>query len=531
MGLTTKTLAELLEYKDTDRLQLPEIQRDFVWNKRNVKMLFDSLYKGMPVGQMLVWKPKHAFPGKPFHGRHRRRSASTIDSFYGFLLDGQQRLTAFAQVRDGDEAYPLVFDLWPDYEDNEPDKNDPFWWDNRMTNNSPWHVPVADVLADDFDITAHLRRLEEDDLFEDRHAEVVRKSLTQLQNILEFPISVIEFESDHYKDATELFIRFNSTGKKLNKTDLVLAELALRVEDLTSKEMGKVLAKWKPHFQFTRPFLMQCLAAVHTGRMNIRSPEQVFGDSKPAEIRASWEKTARGLERVIDFITGTVRWQSGAWVSSFNALIPLVHVLADKKAFSRRESAIARRWLLLASVHGQFSGSVYTELDRILKKLSAENTVEQLWLTTPRRTRKFVADDFDTTNRSGPVMSLFISMLRDANARDWVKGTPLDGTVIGHNAQLHIHHFFPRALLAKHGFGPGYINVFANLTVIQASTNLDISMEEPATYLERLEYETTDLEKQCIPMDRKLWYVKNYEKFLEARSKLLSDSANKFIGA
>lgn len=64
MGLTTKTLGELLDYMDSDseRLKLPEIQREFVWNKQNIKLLFDSLYRELPIGQMLVWKPTETSP-------------------------------------------------------------------------------------------------------------------------------------------------------------------------------------------------------------------------------------------------------------------------------------------------------------------------------------------------------------------------------------------------------------------------------------------------------------------------------------
>ncbi|MBI5879275.1 MAG: DUF262 domain-containing protein [Chloroflexi bacterium] len=397
MGLTTKTLCELLDYKDSERLQLPEIQRDFVWPKQSVKLLFDSLYRGLPIGQMLVWKPKTEVKGKAFHGQKRRRTPSKLDGFYGYLLDGQQRLTAVSQVRDACDEYPLMFNLWTDGEREDSR----FYWDKFLDDSDPWYVSVADVLSKDFDVTAHLHRLEEDDYYEDRHAETVRKMLAQLQNVLNYVISVIEYESDDYRDATELFIRFNSTGRKLNKSDLVLAELANRVEGLTSKEMSDVLSKYRPHFQFSRSFLMQCLAAVHTNRMNFSKPEKLFGDSSPSDIRASWHRTVRGLEDVIDFVTGTVRWDSGAWVPSFNALIPLVYIKAQKRGWTKAEREVARKWLLLAGVRTYFSGSVYSELDQILRKLEANASVDQLWDITRRYLRKLSVDDFDTKGLTG----------------------------------------------------------------------------------------------------------------------------------
>ena len=106
MGLTTKTLGELVDYIDSERLKLPEIQRDFVWTKLNIKMLFDSLYRGLPIGQMLVWKPIQKIPKpKGFHGSKNRRDPAQIEQFYGYLLDGQQRLTAISRIRDADDDY------------------------------------------------------------------------------------------------------------------------------------------------------------------------------------------------------------------------------------------------------------------------------------------------------------------------------------------------------------------------------------------------------------------------------------------
>jgi uncharacterized protein with ParB-like and HNH nuclease domain len=38
---------------DRQQLVLPEIQRDFVWTRKAIKLLIDSLYRGLPIGHML----------------------------------------------------------------------------------------------------------------------------------------------------------------------------------------------------------------------------------------------------------------------------------------------------------------------------------------------------------------------------------------------------------------------------------------------------------------------------------------------
>ena len=45
-------------------IAIPEIQRPFVWDGSKVRDLMDSLYKGFPVGYIIVWKnPHHCYSG------------------------------------------------------------------------------------------------------------------------------------------------------------------------------------------------------------------------------------------------------------------------------------------------------------------------------------------------------------------------------------------------------------------------------------------------------------------------------------
>jgi len=125
-----------------------------------------------------------------------------------------------------------------------------------------------------------------------------------------------------------------------------------------------------------------------------------------------------------------------------------------------------RRWLILTTARSYFSGAVHTQLDRVLRKLERKPTVKQLWLSTRKRLKKLKPEDFDTNRMSGAVMSLYVSLLRNAGAKDWKEHTPLDGSVQGHNASLQVHHFFPRALLRKEGYDSAQIDTFANYTLL-----------------------------------------------------------------
>ena len=511
---------------DSGELALPEIQRDFVWNRKNVLLLFDSLYRGLPIGYMLVWKAKQFVTEKNIKSKPRKRQ--NIENFYGYLLDGQQRLSSIQRVRDGDENFPLMFSLRPDNESKHDENR--FSYSSRSKINDPWFVPVPEVISGQISPMEILKKLEREakDYDERRDANQVFASITKLNNILDCNIGIIEFEDDDYRIATDLFIRFNSTGKKLKITDLVSSELALTVPDIVSQGINRLCTKNSPAFSFSSTYLIQCLVAVHTGKLNLKNPQEVWKGSNVREIKNSWKRTEKGIGRAIEFLTGTVKWNSSAWLPSINSIIPLVYLLSLDK-FNVEERILARNWLLKANIHQIFSGSAHTELDRILRNISREPTIDKLLNITKRDIGKIRPYHFETRRTSGAQMSLFISMLRNNNAKDWCKDTPLDGSVIGHNAELQVHHFFPKALLKLKGYNYDKINTFANYVIIDKGCNLGISDEEPSKYIKEHKISKKDLRDQCIPLDKTLWSVSRYEDFLEERRKLLAKNANAFL--
>jgi hypothetical protein len=525
---TSKTVRDLLNHLDDNELVLPEIQREFVWSRKAVMMLFDSLYRGLPIGHMLVWKAGRAVIERSFAHSSKRRGR-VHHRFYGYLLDGQQRLTALKLVRDGDQDYRLLLNLWSDVE-KYPDAEELFYWYGSWADDDPWLIPVSEVLQEDFDPLAYLSRLRQDEEYEERYEKEAFQRLTALQKILDYSIGISEFESDSYEEATELFIRFNSMGRKLSKSDLAMAQLALKVPGLGARDINRAMEAWAPAFRFTRPFLVQCLAAVHTGRMALKESRLFRWDNATeGEIRKSWKSTEKAISTVVEFLTGVVRWDSAAWVPSFNALIPLIFLASRGERITESQSELARTWLILTTLRGYFSGAVHTRLDRILRKLDDKATVKRLWDGSRKRLYKVRQDDFETNRVGGPAMAMFVSMIRNGGAKDWKKPVALDGTVLGNDAKLQVHHFFPRALLRREKYATNEIDSFANYTLLSRSTNLHISTEEPATYLRREKVSERELDKQCIPLNRDLWRVGRYGGFIEARRRLLAQRANEFL--
>jgi len=385
---------------------------------------------------------------------------------------------------------------------------------------------------------AKLAELRGDPDWKPGHEGPVLAGLTALAAIRNYQVGVLEFETDDYRKATELFVRFNSTGRKLRRGDLAMARLAIDLPDLASSRIRPAADRWKA-MGFTAPFLVQCLLAVHTGRFQMREPEELWAGEDGRKVRESWTKTERAVNRLVTFLTGTVKWRAGREIPSLTALVPLVFLLADPRQWDADEFLVARRWLVLASLRGYFSGASQTTLDKVLKALGGDPTPARLWSYTKSALPKLSDEDFLTGRIGGPVMSLYLSMLREAKAKDWGAGLQyLDGSVAGHGSALQVHHFFPRALLKKHKVKAADIDTFANYVVIRQETNLRAGADEPASYIavalgEAGKHAKTlraAISKQCVPDGPALWRVAGYADFLAERRKRLAAAANKFLG-
>lgn len=52
---STYHLSHLMEHIRRGDIALPDTQRPFVWKAAKIRDLFDSMYKGFPVGYLMFW--------------------------------------------------------------------------------------------------------------------------------------------------------------------------------------------------------------------------------------------------------------------------------------------------------------------------------------------------------------------------------------------------------------------------------------------------------------------------------------------
>ena len=66
---------------------LPDIQRPFVWKNSKVRDLFDSIFRGYPVGYFLFWQ-------NAYDGSQKQIGSNALQdrNYYNFVSDGFQML-------------------------------------------------------------------------------------------------------------------------------------------------------------------------------------------------------------------------------------------------------------------------------------------------------------------------------------------------------------------------------------------------------------------------------------------------------
>src|SRR2546422_204331 len=101
MAQSTSIMALLNRIHNDHTLVLPDIQRDFVWDRDQIRLLLDSLMKGYPFGALLIWETRYLevayrdFIVDYTLGQLIVPKAKDKGKPLEMVLDGQQRLQSF----------------------------------------------------------------------------------------------------------------------------------------------------------------------------------------------------------------------------------------------------------------------------------------------------------------------------------------------------------------------------------------------------------------------------------------------------
>lgn len=86
-------IGDLLHLVTAGRMRIPKFQRPLRWTAADVCLLFDSIYRGFPIGVLLLWE--RPADSDRYHLGPVEIEADAHDRAY-WVVDGQQRVTALA---------------------------------------------------------------------------------------------------------------------------------------------------------------------------------------------------------------------------------------------------------------------------------------------------------------------------------------------------------------------------------------------------------------------------------------------------
>jgi hypothetical protein len=203
-------LEELAILVKAGDIKLPRFQRPFVWRRNDMLKLLDSIYKGYPIGSLLLWNSSQRLKSERDIAGLNIGEESTIYPT-NYLLDGQQRLTTIcgALYWDGDisnEVWNIHFDL--DSEEFVHPKNQ----------DSTLLFPLNKLLDTHQFIRQCMRFAHHD-----KQSLYIERAEKLLRTIKDYKIAVVKIGDMSIEQVAPIFERINSTGRKLTIVDLMMA--------------------------------------------------------------------------------------------------------------------------------------------------------------------------------------------------------------------------------------------------------------------------------------------------------------------
>jgi uncharacterized protein with ParB-like and HNH nuclease domain len=100
------SIQNLLNGIEYGSYRLPDLQRPFVWTNSKIRDLFDSMYRGFPIGFFLFWHNPSVDADKVKSIGDNQKATVHPDFL---IIDGQQRLTALFAVMKGVRVYDKTY--------------------------------------------------------------------------------------------------------------------------------------------------------------------------------------------------------------------------------------------------------------------------------------------------------------------------------------------------------------------------------------------------------------------------------------
>lgn len=564
------SLSSLTDAIANGQIGLPDIQRPFVWKNVKVRDLFDSMYRGYPVGYLLFWETG-AQPGQRQIGTDQKQLAPAR-----VIVDGQQRLTSLYAVIKG---IPVV------RENFSTEKIEIAF--NPLE--GAFRVPDAAIRRDKRFIpnisaiwdsggnliqfaTAYVEGLK--DLPGEITAEDVARAQTalgRLHSLLHYPFTALELSPQmQAEQVAEVFVLINSQGKKLNQSDFILTLMSVfwdegrkELEDFSRRSRVPGEGKASPYnhlFQPSPDQLLRVVIAVGFRRARLsavyailrgRDANTETGAAPNREEQFGHLKTGQAATLHTQYWHDFLRcvalagYRSARIISSEMGIVFAYSLyLIGRTQFGVEEHTLRKtiaQWLFMSSVTGRFTSSPESQMEFDLARLRTVTTPEEfvsvlegictstmtsdLWTIT-------LPGDLATSSAISPSMFAFFAALNVLDARALYSAHTVrelfDPATQGTRSSLERHHLFPVAYLKSQGVTDQRdYNQIANYAIVEWGDNGVIADAAPGTYVPDFEkrFDTKTLQEMyrhhALPMG---WETMGFDDFLKARRSLIAET-------
>ena len=555
------TLSKLLQDIEMGEIGLPDIQRPFVWPNKKVRNLFDSMYKGFPIGYLLFW-------ANGIGDGHRQIGVNAKQKVPRLLIvDGQQRLTSLYAVMNkvpvirnnyNKETIRIAFN---------PIKEE-FDVANAAIERNPEFIPdISVVWASDVGIfrlaDQYLMRLRSTREVSQEEEDKIKAAINKLDKIEAFPFSVLEISSSaSEEEVSDIFVRINSEGTLLNQADFILTLMSVfwdegrtALEDFCrqTRVPSDGPSAYNNFIQPNPDQLIRVDIGFGFKRARLRSVYNVlrgkdldtgeFSEERRTEqfeVLRNSQAQVLNLQSWHDFHKCLLQagYRNKDMITSDIALLySYIFFLIGKHDYNVPASTLRKtiaRWFYATALTSRYTGSFETRMEQdlsrlrdihtsdeyisYLNKIIDETMTEDYWEIT-------LPNEFNTSSARTPVLFGYFAALNLLNAQVLFSliriSELLDPTIKANKAALERHHLFPKGYLKKIGISERRItNLLSNYALVEWADNIAISDKPPKEYVPQ--YEARFSEKELKDMyfwhglPRK-WYEMEFNDFLQER--------------
>lgn len=560
-------LSLLIENIDNGEIGLPEIQRPFVWPNSKVRDLFDSMYRGFPVGYLLFWVNGLAEPHRQI-GTDAKQKVPRL-----LIVDGQQRLTSLYAVL---KAIPVVRD---DYRHERiyiafhPTEQRFAVADAAIRRDPEFIADISDLWAGSVALNHFVRRfvthLAEHRSVTQDEADALSERIFRLYELRDYPFRALELSSSVDEESVaEVFVRVNSMGTTLNQADFILTLMSVFWDDgrtalerfCRDTRQPSAAAK-SPYNYFIQPDPSQLLrVSVGLGFRRARL-RHVYSILRGKDLETEQfsnelrEQQFAILQDAQGYVLNVQHWQdflkvlmragfrSEKMISSQNALLYAYALfLIGKRDYGIQgytlRNAIAR-WFFMTSLTGRYTASPETQMEqdlallreihdghelvRLLDRIVGDELTEDFWNIT-------LPNDLATSSARSPSLFAYYAALNLLEATvlfsQMKVSDLLDPAVKGTKSALERHHIFPGGYLNTLGVtSTRDRNQIANFALVEWSDNIDISDVPPSDYFPKYAARFSKQELDQMMYWHALphgWENMEYLEFVEARRKRMA---------